>query len=82
MLPDAAALARQLSAAEQAAQHAVADASALRSALLEADAMNMDLHAQLRMWASSHDAAQSLRRQVLHLVCKPPLFVQLRCAVL
>ena len=68
MLPDAAAMANHVRAAEQAAQHAVADASALRSALSEADAINMDLRAQLRMWASTRDAAQNLTRQGIPLL--------------
>lgn len=65
MLPDAAAMARQVSAAEHAAQHAVAEANALRSALSEAEAANLDLHAQLRMWASPRDAAKYITRRVM-----------------
>ena len=62
---DAAAMARRVSAAEQAAQHAVAEASAMRSALLEAEAANAYLHAQLRAWPPAHNAAQALTRQAL-----------------
>ena len=72
-------MARQVSAAEQAAQDAVADAHALRSALFEAEAANRDLHAQLRARAPRNDAAHPYARRD-----HPPFafcFVDVRSAV-
>lgn len=71
---DAAAMARQVSAAEQAAQDAVAEANALRSALFEAEAANRDLHAQLRALAPRRDAANAFARHAY------PLFARKVCS--
>ena len=62
MLPDAAVMARRLEAAEHAAQDTAAEAGALRAALLDAEGINADLHAQLRTWAAHRDAAQTAAR--------------------
>ncbi len=67
-------MARQVSAVEQAAQDAVADANALRSALFEAEAANRDLHAQLRALAPRRDAANAFARHAY------PLFARKVCS--